>query len=323
MMPCNALKLSSLEAVERSAAAGGGTSSGGGFVADLAAEIEKKTGKAVDPQELANWLDEHSDDDPAIAGGDLLSLLSQLLEPPVVTGSAVRAPAGELGKDPAVLLGRLVAASGEPACSTGTANKPAVGMLLAALRAGGQGGEALSESANAAPSAAAFQQLLHGAGSAAAAGPAVAAIDNRAGFMSLPVAQAGFGQAVGERLLWMVQNEVHHARLQLNPPGLGPLDIAVSLQDDRISVALNAHHALTREVLAADAPRLRAQLADAGFTAVDVNVSHDQGRGDHPSSRTAPDGFSAVDPSAVPEAVTRAQSEGSMARGRSLVDHYA
>lgn len=326
MTPCNSLKPASHDAVERTAAADGGTRAAEGFVTELAAQIEQKTGGRIDRQALANWLEEHSTDDPGIARDGLLSLLSQLLEQPIVMGSAVPVPSGELGKDAAALLGRLIATSGELGRS-GAGGGAALARLLAALRAGGQVGEALAQDANAGSVApAAFQGLLQSAASAGA--PALAAAnENRAGIVSLqlatPVGQAGFGQAVGDRLLWMVQNEVHHARLQLNPPGLGPLDISVSLQDERISIALNAHHAITREALAADAPRLRGLLADAGFSAVDVNVSQDQRRGDDRSSGTAPEQFIAREASGVPETSARVQGEGQIGRGRSLVDHYA
>ncbi|MDN5850787.1 MAG: hypothetical protein L0H63_14310, partial [Nitrococcus sp.] len=119
MLPCNALKLSSVDTVERTAATDSGAPADGGFVGDLADQIEQKTGNRIDRQALVNWLDEHSADDPASARDGLLSLLSQLLEQPTVTGSAARALSGELGKDPAALLDRLIAAAGEPIGSTG------------------------------------------------------------------------------------------------------------------------------------------------------------------------------------------------------------
>lgn len=329
MMPCNALQPSDPGAVERTSAVGGGAPAAGGFVSELAAQIEKETGDRIDPQALADWLKEHSDDYPAIAPDGLLPLLARLMDSSAAVNPAAQAAGGGPRKDPAALLERLITASGG-SVQSGEASGQAAGRLLAALQAGGPDGQPLLERANADPSApAAFQHLLQSAAAVTApAGPALPATENGAGIPPLqvttPVTQAGFGEAVGDRLLWMVQHEVHHARLQLNPPGLGPLDITVSLHADQISIALNAHHALTREALAADAPRLRGLLADAGFGAVDVNVSsQDQGRDDRPPSGAAPHGFIPAEASAAAESIGRVQGEGPLQRGRSLVDHYA
>lgn len=327
MMPCNSLQLSGPGAIERPSTAGGGPSADGGFVAGLAAQIEKETGASVDPHALAAWLKEHGDDDPAIAPEGLLPLLAQLMDPAVAVNPAAQAVAGGPGKDPAALLGLLIAASGESVRAAGAAGGQTARMLLASLRAGGHDGQSLLAQADPQASApAAFQHLLQSATAAVPDNPALPGAENRTGIPPLQVTaavtQAGFGAAVGERLLWMVQHEVHHARLQLNPSGLGPLDITVSLHGDQISIALNVHHVLTREALAADAPRLRSLLADAGFAAVDVNVSHDQGRDDHPSSGAAPGGFMRTDASGVAQPAERVQDAGPLHRGSSLVDHY-
>lgn len=327
MLPSNTLQLSGFGAVERTSVVDGGTPADAGFLAALAAQIEKETGARVDPQALADWLKKHSDDYPAIAPDGLLPLLVQLMDP-VAVNPAGRAAGGGSGKDPAALLNLLITASGG-SVQSGEAGGQAAGRLLATLHAGSHDGQPLLEQATADPSApVAFQHLLQNVAGAVPGGPASTATENGAGIpllqVATPVTQAGFGGAVGDRLLWMVQHELQHARLQLNPPGLGPLDITVSLHHDQISIVLNAHHALTRDALAADAPRLRGLLADAGFGAVDVNVSsQDQGRGEYPPSGTAPHGFIPADTSAAAESVERVQGEGPLRRGSSLVDHYA
>lgn len=95
--------------------------------------------------------------------------------------------------------------------------------------------------------------------------------------LRVPVRHPEFGQAVGERLMWMVRNEMQEAKIRLDPPHLGPLEISVSVKDDRADVLIQAAHALTREALDAELPRLRMMLADAGFASVDVGVARDQG----------------------------------------------
>lgn len=320
MMPSNVLQLHSLDAPGSNATATGEPPVEGSFLTALAAQIEQETGRRVDPQTLAAWLKEHGDDYPAIAPDGLLPLLAGLVNRSVALGST--ASAADVRPEPGALMRLLnTATSG----STRPVDEQAA-RLLAALRAGGdatqsaqQGGDAESNE----PSA--FQAVLQGAVVPPPVG--LSSIENRAGLPTLqvntPVTQPEFAAAVGERMRWMVRNEVHHARLLLNPPGLGPLDIAVSLQADQLSVALTAHHALTREALAVDVPRLRDLLADAGFGTVDVNVSQDQGRGDHPPPGATSDEFIPVNVSGVPESLEPVQSEGALRLDRSLVDHYA
>lgn len=91
-----------------------------------------------------------------------------------------------------------------------------------------------------------------------------------------PVRHPEFGQALGERLTWLVRNEVQQAILRLDPPSLGPLEISIAVKDDRADVLIQAAHALTREALDAELPRLRAMLAEAGFASVDVGIASDQ-----------------------------------------------
>lgn len=92
----------------------------------------------------------------------------------------------------------------------------------------------------------------------------------------VPVRHPEFGQAVGERLLWMVRNGLQEAKIRLDPPHLGQLEISIAVKDDRADVLIQAAHALTREALDAELPRLRAMLAEAGFASVDVGIASDQ-----------------------------------------------
>lgn len=323
MMPSNNLQLGGVGAPRpTSPAPEGGAQSDGGFMADLLTQIERKTGRSVDPEALANWLEEHSDEVPAIAPDGLLPWLAGLVDRSAHAGFPASSSGGRV--DPNALLGLLTAASGGSARAAGQVGDPVAG-ILAALGAGDEG-KALGQAGDDpdAKSLAVFQNLLQGvSASNAVSSPAT---ENRAGIPTLqvatPVAVAGFGQAVGERMLWMVQNEVQQARLLLSPPGLGPLDIAVSLHGDEVSIALNAQHALTREALAADASRLRGMLTDAGFSAVDVNVSQDEGRGDRSYSGSGAQEFAAPGVTGGSESIPSAVAEPRRI-GRSLVDHYA
>jgi flagellar hook-length control protein FliK len=97
-----------------------------------------------------------------------------------------------------------------------------------------------------------------------------------------PVASKDWAEAVGQRLLWMVQGDQQFARLSLNPPNLGPLEVRVSLQQDQASVVFVAPHAATREALEAALPRLREMLDQNALQLVRADVSDPgTGRGGH------------------------------------------
>lgn len=79
--------------------------------------------------------------------------------------------------------------------------------------------------------------------------------------------------AIAERVQWMVQGDQQFARLKLNPPQLGPLEVRVSVHQDQTSVAFVAQHAATREALEAALPRLRELFDQASLNLVDAHVS--------------------------------------------------
>lgn len=92
---------------------------------------------------------------------------------------------------------------------------------------------------------------------------------------TLPVSprHAEFNSELGQRLVWMMKNNVPMAEIRLNPPQLGPIEIRVSVTNDQASVWMNAHHSLTRDALEQALPRLREMLSDAGLNLSEANVS--------------------------------------------------
>ncbi|MCU0976222.1 MAG: flagellar hook-length control protein FliK [Steroidobacteraceae bacterium] len=88
-----------------------------------------------------------------------------------------------------------------------------------------------------------------------------------------PPGSDAWSQALGERVVVMADRELTHARIALNPPQLGPLEVRVQVSGDHASVAFTTHSQLTREAIEQALPRLREMLGGQGFTQVDVNVS--------------------------------------------------
>ena len=90
--------------------------------------------------------------------------------------------------------------------------------------------------------------------------------------VNVPVNQPGFDQAVGNRVSWMVGQNVNSAQLQLNPARLGPVDVSIEAQGDQANIQFVANNPATREAMEAALPRLKEMLAEQGFSQVDVSV---------------------------------------------------
>lgn len=97
--------------------------------------------------------------------------------------------------------------------------------------------------------------------------------------LDVPMRQAGWDQAMAERVVWMAKQGVQEAQIHLNPRNMGPIEVHVSVQKDQASVAFMAQHAATREALDAAMPRLRDMLQDSGLNLAQSEVSqHDRQR---------------------------------------------
>jgi flagellar hook-length control protein FliK len=82
-----------------------------------------------------------------------------------------------------------------------------------------------------------------------------------------------FGQGFADRVSWMVDNNMNGAKLQVNPPQLGPIEVRIAVQGDHAQVWLTSHSAVTRDALEASSPKLREMLGAQGFGQVSVDIS--------------------------------------------------
>jgi flagellar hook-length control protein FliK len=294
---------------------------GDDFMTRLAQVLQDENGKALDVEALRAWLQGES-----AQGLPTLAELSELLQQNVPEEQWPALAAQVLPEE------------------LPTADRIDVAGLLQAMILAGGGGGGGEPGATAQPAAlAGLRRFLDAAPvpvtttvtapetvTSTLSGPL--APDGAAGRTELPTlavatppGRPGFGAAVGERMVWMVQNDVQQARIQLNPQELGPLEIKLTLKGDQASVTVAAHHALTRDALIADVPRLRAMLADQGFTSVDVNVSQQQaesgGSGHTPEGGLAR-GHGGVETGTEPLTATD-EPGGALRVARGLVDHYA
>ena len=92
--------------------------------------------------------------------------------------------------------------------------------------------------------------------------------------IATPIHQPQWNADLGNRILWMVKQDVQTADIKLNPPHLGPLEVRVSMANDNVSVTFSSHHGLVRDALDAAMPRLRDMLMDNGLQLINANVSN-------------------------------------------------
>ncbi len=119
---------------------------------------------------------------------------------------------------------------------------------------------------------------LDGAAGALQSAVNPAALTDAAATPSLKVA-AGvdtpeFGQGLAERVSFMVGSNLNGAKLQVNPPQLGPIEVRIALQGAHAQIWLTSHSAVTRDALESSSPKLREMLGAQGFGQVTVDISH-------------------------------------------------
>lgn len=304
MISSTAMPLS-LESLGDSLAAAVAQGQGEGFLESLLGALPPEL-EGLSPEELLEWL---QNQEPQALSFAPVPLQAQPRPEPA---------AARLPENPEALLGLMLSSRGglPQGIGQGEAGRAgALGELVLSARSGEAVGDTALQP---------FQSFLQTAGSIGATTTTArqpAGVDLPSFTLSTPVTDPGFAQAVGERLVWMVRQDLQQARLHLDPVELGPLEITMSIKDDVASVVIHAHHATTRDVLEGDTQRLRTLLGESGFSSVDVNVARDGGRQpDGQGGRPAP--FSLFGGKAEPEAEGEVQGQVSLA-GRGLVDHYA
>ncbi len=89
-------------------------------------------------------------------------------------------------------------------------------------------------------------------------------------------------EAFASRVEWLVETNAGEARIKLNPPELGAVDVKISLVDDKTYVQLTAATAAARDELTQSLPRLRELLTVSGLEVGGASVHN--GRDQQPAS---------------------------------------
>ncbi|MDH5822769.1 flagellar hook-length control protein FliK [Luteimonas sp. RD2P54] len=101
-----------------------------------------------------------------------------------------------------------------------------------------------------------------------------------------------FAESVGTRLQWLADQKIGHAQIRITPHDLGPIEVRLRLDGDRVSADFSSAQAEVRQALEASLPRLREMLGAHGFQLAHADVGQ-QSRQDGASARQRADGTGA------------------------------
>ena len=93
--------------------------------------------------------------------------------------------------------------------------------------------------------------------------------------ITVPPQHPGWNNAVGERIQWMLGNNLQQADIRLDPPELGSLEVRIQVNKDQTTVMFSAPSQQVRDVLESAVPRLREMMNEMGLSLGDVGVSQE------------------------------------------------
>lgn len=131
----------------------------------------------------------------------------------------------------------------------------------------------------------------------------------------------GFDQAIGARLGWLADQKIGHAHIRLSPDDMGPVDVRLQLNGDKVHASFSSPHVDVRQALESSLPRLRELLGEQGFQLAHADVGHQAPGGDGNASGQPGGGGMTGDGEPTPGDAS--VSSARLIRQRGLLDAYA
>jgi hypothetical protein len=139
--------------------------------------------------------------------------------------------------------------------------------------------------------------------------------------IEIPLGGRAWERSLGERVVWLVGQQLQAAEIRLNPPHLGPVEVRLTVSGSEASLSFGTPHAPVREAIEQALPRLREQLAEQHLVLVSVDVG-DRGVFGQAAGRHLPQETAHSRSVAAPEAPAAGPTPG-RGHSRGLVDEYA
>lgn len=136
--------------------------------------------------------------------------------------------------------------------------------------------------------------------------------------------RAQLGTELGQRVVLMVEQGVHDARVRVHPEHLGPIEIRVRVEGDAAQVTFHSAHGAVRDALADAVPRLREMLGASGLDLAQVDIgADDPSYGEAPEHGAATAEYDAGDALEPPVEAEPEDTASPTVVRRGLVDTFA
>ncbi|MCG8276520.1 flagellar hook-length control protein FliK [Stenotrophomonas sp. NLF4-10] len=203
---------------------------------------------------------------PAAETATLAATAPPLPTPTATTATLQAAPIAKVAAPP---LGTTTAAATLPALPINEEAAPApVAEALASLA--GDTAVANADSDAAPTPLPNFGHLLQGATPA----PVRVEATPFTGELAKPVAvhTPDFDEAIGARIGWLAEQKIGHAHIRVTPNDLGPVEVRLQLEGDRVHASFTSAHADVRHALENSLPKLREMLGEQGMQLAHADV---------------------------------------------------
>jgi flagellar hook-length control protein FliK len=130
--------------------------------------------------------------------------------------------------------------------------------------------------------------------------------------------ELGLDDVFDQRIVWMAEQRIGHAEMRVSPEGIGPIDVRLQIDGQRVTAQFSAASADVRQALEAGMDRLRDLLGERGMQLADAQVGQQRSRHDRPTA----DPTSPAEGGVTTDDGTGVTTVRSL-RARGLVDTYA
>lgn len=137
------------------------------------------------------------------------------------------------------------------------------------------------------------------------------------------VGAAAWGQALGEKMVWMAAGAQQTATLTLNPPNLGPMQIVLNISNEQATASFFSAQPEVRQALEAAFPRLREMMGEAGIQLGQATVSADTPQQNAPDQRSQRAALPFPNQDGISMGELPLNQSSALQSGRGLVDTFA
>lgn len=245
-----------------------------------------------------------------VANGNVATATSDVPRQNILTlDNELRAPANERA-----LLAQLTADAKAGAATAGVVFDPLPDLLAQKLAPRPDGLAAVAAAIHGQPGTGLLSQGAGASSSLMAQTPAPSVF--------VPIDHADWGHELGERVRWLVTQNIQTADIRLNPPELGPVRVHISIDQAQVSVTFTSHHSVVRDALQSAMANLSDMLAESGLNLAQGNVA-DQSPGEqYQAERDDAEFDLAFDDESLIDAAASGRAGLRTIGGHGLIDQY-